>query len=81
MEEVHLPSLPSEIDEGTTEPKGSKRAVEPVEELDFAEDPAEATWLAYKFTHLKLEIPLHLGEESNRKVDSRSLHRVILGLR
>jgi hypothetical protein len=32
-----------------------------------------ATWLAYKFTHLKLEVSLHLGEEITRKVDGKNL--------
>jgi hypothetical protein len=63
-----FPPFPQRSMKDTAEPKGSKIVVEPVEELDFAEDPAEALLILLNITHFRFTgipttIPLNILSE------------------
>ncbi|KAH8749071.1 hypothetical protein F5882DRAFT_470734 [Hyaloscypha sp. PMI_1271] len=63
-----FPPFPQRSMKDTTEPKGSKIVVEPVEELDFAEDPAEALLILLNITHFRFTgipttLPLNILSE------------------
>jgi hypothetical protein len=67
-EKFIFPPFPQRSMKDIAEPKGSKIVVEPVEELDFAEDPAEALLILLNITHFRFTgipttLPLNILSE------------------